>query len=465
MCFWPFPSYDNVATVPTHADGMVRSWAMNSRTEKKMLAVDTSVEVGTKATDSRGLQTEQKMGKTVDEIKAVGKKNICKERILGAIDFGYGQEIFERSKKCESSRSIAEKLAQDLLEDIENDDGPVSAELLFEVCLHTYQETWLELSALSPSPIYVQDGLLMEGLGKFYLWGKSFQDGTLDSALEQSDEVREEVLKLICGIGKILTRSTLFVHVRFWQYPCLLVALELTSCRVELFPMVVTPSRRKKLDGLVSYLTILSERANAIISASTSDTDSDSDDTEQEGNKPDSRRTVEARLGKDIKLLTDGLMDLLPTLEQSLPRIGKLARTPPPTPPPAFRVSEPAFTYARNVYDKYPTADIELIERLGEANWLRHVKIRKRIYEVANDDSADDSALGTSTSTHFDSHASFISSHADGKERSARIPPTPKEVCAGQPFQCGICGQTIHGTRNRVDWKYVGGRTLCIFLN
>jgi hypothetical protein len=41
-----------------------------------------------------------------------------------------------------------------------------------------------------------------------------------------------------------------------------------------------------------------------------------------------------------------------------------------------FEVSGPAKAYVSNILDKFPSADIRLIERLGEANWQRHVIIR-----------------------------------------------------------------------------------------
>ena len=247
--------------------------------------------------------------------------------------------------------------------------------------------------------------------------------------------------------------------------------------------MVVAPLRRKKLDEAIQCLSLFSDRAGAIVSGSTSEADSDSEDSEDEPDGPDGGHKSEDTIGRDIRFLTACLMELVPTLEQSLPRVGKPARSAFLTPPPAFRVSEPAFTYVRNICDKFPQADIELIERLGEANWQRHVKVRNRIDQVANDDLVEskafvvtpfsefrDSALGSSIPTRSQyaasaaSHTSFVSSHADGEERSIRVPPTPAEVSTGKPFQCNICGQTLHKIRSRVDWKYVGGRSLCLCL-
>ncbi len=46
-----------------------------------------------------------------------------------------------------------------------------------------------------------------EELGRLYLWGESFPDGDLDRALEQSDEIRNNVLDLLRGIGETLIRG------------------------------------------------------------------------------------------------------------------------------------------------------------------------------------------------------------------------------------------------------------------
>lgn len=160
---------------------------------------------------------------TADEIKTLQKKNKWMEQILGGIgNEGYDQDSIERLKEGESHRSITEKLAtsdsrdaedtngRDLIEDDEEDGDKLGfVERLFRTCLHLFEGIWLELSALSPSPRCTRDGYLVEGLGKFYLWGESFQEGTLDNALEQSEELREDVLKLICRIANILTRSKL----------------------------------------------------------------------------------------------------------------------------------------------------------------------------------------------------------------------------------------------------------------
>ncbi len=48
---------------------------------------------------------------------------------------------------------------------------------------------------------------LKEELGKLYLWGQAFGAGELDRALEQSDDLRETVLKLLGDIGQLVLRG------------------------------------------------------------------------------------------------------------------------------------------------------------------------------------------------------------------------------------------------------------------
>lgn len=52
-----------------------------------------------------------------------------------------------------------------------------------------------------------EQSVLREQLGKFYLWGEGFRGGSLDKAVDQSDDLRNTVLELICDIGMVLLCS------------------------------------------------------------------------------------------------------------------------------------------------------------------------------------------------------------------------------------------------------------------
>ena len=46
--------------------------------------------------------------------------------------------------------------------------------------------------------------LLKEELDKFYMWGESFGPGELDKALDESEELRDNVLDLLVNLGDLL---------------------------------------------------------------------------------------------------------------------------------------------------------------------------------------------------------------------------------------------------------------------
>ena len=48
---------------------------------------------------------------------------------------------------------------------------------------------------------------LREELGKLYLWGEAFENGKLDKALEQSEDLSDTVLEFLCAIGNIIIRG------------------------------------------------------------------------------------------------------------------------------------------------------------------------------------------------------------------------------------------------------------------
>lgn len=49
---------------------------------------------------------------------------------------------------------------------------------------------------------------IKDALGKLFLWGEDLMDGGLGRALGESDELRDHVLELLCGIAIILRHST-----------------------------------------------------------------------------------------------------------------------------------------------------------------------------------------------------------------------------------------------------------------
>jgi hypothetical protein len=70
-----------------------------------------------------------------------------------------------------------------------------------------------------------------------------------------------------------------------------------------------------------------------------------------------------------------------------------------------------------------------------------------------------DSGLGSSLlaqSTYvatIASHSSFQTTATDKNNGDLRVPPTPKEVFEGVPFNCQICGHMLSRIKNRIDWR------------
>jgi hypothetical protein len=175
------------------------------------------------------------------------------------------------------------------------------------------------------------------------------------------------------------------------------------------------------------------------------------------------------------------LMDLLPSMDNTLLHATARERDNRIPSTVKFRVSGPALSYARHVSDKFSEADTKLVERLGEANWQRHTTIRLSMEGRTETGSTisnlglklksrssfvpvskfHDSGLGSSIPTQNKyaasvlSHTSFASSLGCEKSTTLRVPPTPPEVFEGKPFACNICQQLLTDIRSRIDWKYI----------
>jgi len=205
-----------------------------------------------------------------------------------------------------------------------------------------------------------------------------------------------------------------------------------------------------------------------------------SSDSEFEDSEEDSSTSESIGLGEDLNSRVQMLLDLIPTLEATVAHVERPQAEIARTANESFHASGPAQIYISLLRDKFPAADTRLVERLGEANWQRHINIRKRIEQI--DGSAEsgptavptgltagsmfqpqtlfhDSGIGTSVPAQSclapseASHMSFISSLADKEKGAARVPPTPVEVGLGEIFRCYLCGQMQLKIKNRVGWK------------
>lgn len=185
-----------------------------------------------------------------------------------------------------------------------------------------------------------------------------------------------------------------------------------------------------------------------------------------------------------LKMHVQCLMDLLPTLVHccdeewarlGYPKTAALTQNP--------QVLQTIRPYVMKILDKFPSIEISLAIRLGEANWNQF----KRLQDFAatnrslkeqpdlNNESAlegeelqavtfhptsecQDSGLGSSLPAKsrrnpVASHTSFLSTGSSIARGTTRVPPTPAEVEKGVPFVCSICGLTLSCIRSGIDWR------------
>jgi hypothetical protein len=171
-----------------------------------------------------------------------------------------------------------------------------------------------------------------------------------------------------------------------------------------------------------------------------------------------------------LKIYVGCLMELLPSMEETLSELEYEGLEEQPNHQPVeFHASGPAQPYVLKVYDKFPKANLRLIHRLGEANWQRHMSLRKTNTQIEDEQVPErvfipvslfhDSGLGSSLparSTYAAttaSHSSFQTTAADKNNGDLRVPPTPKEVSEGVPFSCQICGHVLSRIEHRIHWR------------
>ena len=220
----------------------------------------------------------------------------------------------------------------------------------------------------------------------------------------------------------------------------------------------------------IGELAQLVEESRVVISTrEEQDENNSSDDSCSETTESLSGDEDSGNIVQEISSHLNYLVQLGPTLQRDVLYAYK-ARTTAAFPPIVpFHLSDPAKIYVSLIREKYPDAEDQLVDRLGEANWQRHQTIREQIeandLDEGQDDSCSafrphsafhDSGLGTSVPAYTEyasSHTSFQSSNAEGEEGALRVPAAPDEMSAGKPFTCPYCGITLANVKNRVAWK------------
>jgi hypothetical protein len=184
------------------------------------------------------------------------------------------------------------------------------------------------------------------------------------------------------------------------------------------------------------------------------------------------------RFDENMQLHITCLTDLSPTLDRMV-QDSDLAGRKPVTRPNAIasQVTDSARQHVLQVQEKFRNAPTRLVQRLGEANSQRFIRIQNQMQVVQNEpveayeqqtvprsafapvSKYRDSDLGSSVATqsHFApsiaSHSSFQSNLANVIKGKLRVPPLPKEVFEGLPFQCFICGKDQFNIKDSASWK------------
>jgi hypothetical protein len=307
---------------------------------------------------------------------------------------------------------------------------------------------------------------LKQSLGNLFLWGDGFRDGMLENILEESDDLKETLVDLLVEIARLLiSRESSYVAVN--------TSVRLTFSK-EIAARVRSRSTVDDVEALVEELEVVLEKGRILREPAP-----DSEGSYNCGNPDLEEIEDNDELSISINSLatyTQCLMDLVPSMENTLNFASQVKVEDQTSSPLDFHVSGPSRAYIFNIYDRFSKANPRLVERLGEANWQRHVALRKGTTNQAERISTaieeapksvfipvslfQDSGLGTSLLAQTSyahttaSHTSFVSSQADDDGGGLRVPPTPKAVPKGIPFSCEICGQTLSRIKNRIDWKY-----------
>jgi hypothetical protein len=168
---------------------------------------------------------------------------------------------------------------------------------------------------------------------------------------------------------------------------------------------------------------------------------------------------------EDLKVGIRCLIDLIPSILWPAEDLEHREKAPKLD----FLQERTAHQYYSDLLNKrFPEADPNLIERLGQANWTRYKRgqaereanVEKETIDIDPSRSVyspskfHDSGLGSSVparTTYSQSIVSSFSNHTDGSRSS--IPPLSENAKKGEPFPCDACGRSIR-VKSHYEWRY-----------
>ena len=169
---------------------------------------------------------------------------------------------------------------------------------------------------------------------------------------------------------------------------------------------------------------------------------------------------------EDVVFTIQCLTELGPSLEQNLVSARRLDSSSSKSAFDLLCPSGPGEFYVSLVRDKFKGASKALVERLGGANWQRHLKVREMMEEPANspakgqktthsvfgpDTTFNDSGVGTSVPAR--TPYPFRMNNTERGPSSLRVPHIPLEATDFKPFLCYLCGNMLSTISTRNQWK------------
>lgn len=267
----------------------------------------------------------------------------------------------------------------------------------------------------------------------FRLWGDDFDTlrGGLDRHLLYSRDLQQTTLSLLISTSEILSQ-------RLIRY------------------MLPSADARRSVWETTNIATLLEEARYS----NSENTEFDDEANRSDQSEADFPTDSIDEVLEDLKVGIRCLIDLIPSIlwpaedPEHREKVPKLD----------FQQERTAHEYYSDLLSKrFPEADPNLIERLGQANWTRYKRgqaereanIEKETIDINPSGSVyspskfHDSGLGSLAPARTTYTQSIVSS---GGSKS-RIPPLSQNAKKGEPFRCDACGRSIRVKSDR-EWRY-----------
>ncbi|KAI9729829.1 MAG: hypothetical protein M1834_006577 [Cirrosporium novae-zelandiae] len=339
-------------------------------------------------------------------------------------------------------------------------------ELLYQACFDVFSQTWkLIFTNTAPAKsIKLKRGDLKESFTKFVIWHEGIDAGKWDKVLQYSKHLRDNILDNLYGIGIVLLKAiSQSIHAEYNTY-----LSELDS---------LIEKGRSVISGYDDY----DDENDNELDSNDEDEDEGEDENEDESeneNEDEDEGEINRTMGISIKIHVDCLMQLAPSLEHVSNHLELATKKALVVSPTNFKISKPAEIYVHNIRDKFSSADTVLVERLGEANWQRHIRVRKEpkqnlqeFVDESFEDPVEIAQIFTSSNTFHDSgidtsihtkssytvsmasHSSFKTGFTERRNGTPHVPRLPEEFSRGESYKCDICGHTLSNISDRIQWK------------